>query len=450
MAFFGKSDATLNKPYLGMLKEKIENKEPIKCKLGEYIFTITPDIKRLFKIIDDSAEHRLASVLGKSGHPKPIFATKEGNIFKWNDIDKEPFSKMGGSSKSDAKTTKKQEDASLIAIEEGIKANGFKDMVSFKKQCQDKIKKVYPEVDDIWMEGFFQQQKTVVSQVGSTPFSEYSRDKGFMNEITKYVKDQYGITNKDTWDPADIWLVNDSVNVRKKLFKKIKDSTTNIAQFNTTLQGLFTAHKVIGISLKKISGKEAKWELVNMDKVKLSSSDNQFKVTDIRCDFSTKGSTDTIITAQGLTGKVTLQIRQNSKGLSNLKIEGTDKSATKARLGKAPLDMVKLLFKSYNTVFENDNKKYPHTAAEFTKVSKKYKSVFDNIKNKISTKTKSPEFIKEMLDLFNKKPDVGMSKLQQLVFINILYKTDVDECVTSIIYLCMKKGDIFGPFGKLY
>jgi hypothetical protein len=66
---------------------------------------------------------------------------------------------------------------------------------------------------------------------------------------------------KDNWNPADIWIFNTDT-------KTIKDRLTNaksIPEFNDILKKLFNDNHLIGISLKKISGK-GKGEIVDPSK----------------------------------------------------------------------------------------------------------------------------------------------------------------------------------------
>ncbi|SVD68478.1 uncharacterized protein METZ01_LOCUS421332, partial [marine metagenome] len=68
-----------------------------------------------------------------------------------------------------------------------------------------------------WLDNFYKQQEkffgvrfgnhTVSPAAGG--YQEFDRDNagGFMEYITKLVKDNYGIARKDVWNPADIWLI---------------------------------------------------------------------------------------------------------------------------------------------------------------------------------------------------------------------------------------------------
>ena len=57
-----------------------------------------------------------------------------------------------------------------------------------------------------------------------------------------------------------------------------------------------------------------------------------------------------------------------------------------------------------------------------------------------------------MVAIYQKAPDIAMSKLMQLDFLNQLFSLEnkVDRFTKSMYFLAQKKGNIFGPFGKLY
>ena len=50
-------------------------------------------------------------------------------------------------------------------------------------------------------------------------FTEFIRDGGFMKWITDLVREKYQISQKDNWNPADIWLIKD----QNKTIRMIQD-----------------------------------------------------------------------------------------------------------------------------------------------------------------------------------------------------------------------------------
>ena len=82
--------------------------------------------------------------------------------------------------------------------------------------------------------------------------------------------------------------------------------------------------------------------------------------------------------------------------------------------------------------------------------------MFERISNKVETNVKnSTEFLLVIEDKFNSdKPFVAPSILMQLHFLDELFKIRSNkkftEFWTDMLFLSIKKGDRFGPFGKLY
>jgi len=153
------------------------------------------------------------------------------------------------------------------------------------------------------------------------------------------------------------------------------------------------------------------------------------------------------------------QIRQNSKGFSNLKFEPTQRGAGAARLGKVPLSMLKVLLESYGITerdFENRWQMYPGNGQEFEDEQDDYKKMFDAIHGDVETNIQKDDFVPNVMRSFE-TTDVSngyiTSKLQQLKFVYHLLSLSTDEqniLLTEMLYLGAKKGKIFGPHGKLY
>ena len=167
-------------------------------------------------------------------------------------------------------------------------------------------------------------------------------------------------------------------------------------------------------------------------------------------------SQDTIIKVkEGTRYEYKFQIKMNSRGFSNLKFEPTMKGAGAARLGKVPLDMLKTMMRAdYKLIFTNNNSEFPKTVEEFAKEQDKFLKMWKNIKNHCQTEIRTEEeFINNFKEAFSVESDVANSKLMQLQFLDMLYskkKDEYNELLTNMVFLAMKKGKYFGPFGKLY
>ena len=105
--------------------------------------------------------------------------------------------------------------------------------------------------------------------------------------------------------------------------------------------------------------------------------------------------------------------------------------------------------------FEKANGKYPQTREEYLKRKDDFESMFDRVKRKAETGIMSKEqFSKNIEGVFIEQPYVANSKLIQLAFLDAVYKITPkkkqQEVWTDIVFLAIKKGNKFGPFGKLY
>ena len=373
----------------------------------------------------------------------------------------------GGLGASDAKSTEMQEKASMWIIKRALSDNihykQWKDVVTDPKYRE--IVAIYPAVEDNtdWQDGFIAQHKKMLQVAASRKYKEfkhYSRDEGFMDFISKLIKDKFGISQKDTWNPADIWMVENQTKIENELKKSVDKKHSTVAELNEVMRKQFQDGRLIGISLKKISGKVAKWEEVNVEDTMFADADYTFdfdmaKISLNLKDDGTFTTTDTRVVVKEGGTKYDFQLRQNSPGMSNLKFEPTASGARAARLGKVPQDMLRPLLKEYKINFVNRWQEYPASAKEYTKQKSKYMKMFASIKNKVTTnQTSQNGFHTAMLSSFaNDKMGIATSKLMQLTFLHELMKLSKkkrDALLTDMLFLAMKKGPKFGPFGKLY
>lgn len=454
MANFGKSEYSFGKPYLNLLAKDIMSKNPVKIGAKKIVIKQNDPVKKLLKEIEKGSQNGVEKLLKLGSGYAPIFEdSKTGNLYKWSEIDKSPYSGMGGG-QIDAKTTAMQERCSLYAIEMGLKVGGYKDKKKFLKDCTDEIVNLYPKVDSDWMDTFFEQQKKTCAELGRVKFTHFSRDGGFMDFITDLVKAKYGISKKDSWNPADIWLVN-NLEKNKKILISAADGP--ISQFNAVLREMYWRNEVVGISLKKMSGKTARWEEVNLNE-KGFKSDFKYHISAVKSHISVSGgkfkTTDTVITISDKNSiYAVMQVRQNTKGISNLKFEATAKGAGAARMGKVPLDMLSSLMDDYGLSLNNSHKMYPKTTADFEKQKTKFYDQYIRMEPHAETSINKTEFYENMVSGFNGDPTIAMSKLMQIDFMSQLFSLSPDkisDLITSMLFLSQKKGAVFGPFAKLY
>ena len=405
---------------------------------------------------------------------KPAAGGKKTTVFGVNGymISLESTKKTGTS--SDAASTRKQELASLWMIRAALDPSPklFKDWdaVTKDKKALQELTDIYPELITTateWQAGLCKQQATIEKKLqGGGRYTEIVREGGFMEFISKLVKDEFMIGRKDSWNPADVWVIRKGEKIEETLKTAAKGGIT---QLNHTMIQMWRRKILKGISLKAISGSKAEFEVVNVEEALFKKMDNSVFELDkieiplnlVNGEFETQDSR--IHLKEGETKLIKFQVTQNSKGFNNLKVEGTMIGAGAARAGKVPLDMMKSMMSndyknqgiSFSTgEFTNKWQDYPKNLAEFNKDKQIYVQMWNTIKDKVISgiKTKQ-EFDASFQSAWSTQEDIASSKLMQLTFIHAVLKMQEKpqkEFLTNLTFLAQKKGRKFGPFGKLY
>ena len=412
-------------------------------------------------------------------------------------------SKKKGSKSPDAASTAKQESTSAAIFELALsrKSDGWQTVEKFRndKQVEKVIregtkrhKNPYPEAyddpDNDWIEVFHKQHKTILHKLQDSKISLFNREGGFMDYISKAAR-KLGVTKKDNWNPADIWGTRGSdAEVIEKIDFAIEGdgkATQTIQQLNSLLRGMYKSKELIGISLKKTSGKEALWEEYNIEQLTLNEV-NDYRYNEIGIIINFKptdkvaktGALDTAVQLRQSGGgaEYNFQITSNDTSApnQNLKFESKPVGGAKARGGKAEIKQVEKIVEALvkekdGGTFKNKHQNYPKNLDEFLNKSiagkdlKTYKSYFTAIQNHVTTDCKNAdEFVEVISDIFNAdenkggRPWVAQSKLMQLTFIwhdlkiKKISEKQYSEFWTDMLFLSIKKGDRFGPFAKLY
>jgi len=367
---------------------------------------------------------------------------------------------------ADAKTTLMQEKASTFVFERVLKDNvtwPSPQAMLEDEETMEGIKKVYPSVEFEWMEVFWKQHVTMFKEFSNASWNvfDHSGSGSFMDYITNVIVQKFGISKKDNWDPADMWLIKSSVkqitDVIDKTVAGSKGSQT-IEELNVVMRSLYRERKLVGISLKKVSGAQAKYEEFNVKELTLDEIDEyNFPNVESKIRLDPKMSQDTVVKLTKKDGKgYKFQIKgNNSTGFSNLKWEATQIGAGAARGGKAQVDMVVQLLKDNGETFDKANGSYPKDLDEYNKRKKEFSDMYERVSKVADTETSSvDEFNKNIKAAFFERPHVANSKLMQLAFLDAVYKVKPkkkqQELWTDIVFLAIKKGNKFGPFGKLY
>jgi hypothetical protein len=393
---------------------------------------------------------------------------------------------------SDTERTRRQELTTAWLFRRALKNNTtykdvedmLRDKVFLKEIIGEKARKgIFPEVlfpaNTDWLNSFVLQQKKFFEEFSSAKFTEFSREYGFMEYISKLIKTKFGISKKDTWNPADIWCIKDESKVVREIESKIKESGLNtLPELNAMLRTMFKTRRVVGISLKK-TGQNVYYKEFNIDEGLsfIPDGENSFKVNAIRIDFkwdsnkkAFKGNYINIpftVIENGHKEEFTFGIKSNSLShFKNLVFTPKSKEKTEAQEGGAPIGMLINLMKKYNiSGFTNDWKEYPKNALEFKNDQKKYEKMLSAIltNKKVEAGISSTSsFVSDMLNQYvtpisgNDTGDGSIicnSKLMQLHFVYLVCKLSpkkMDSFFTELFFLGQKRGEGFGPFGKIY
>ena len=364
---------------------------------------------------------------------------------------------------ADAKTTAMQERASAWIMKRALKDSyGYDKWTDIKKDPKYKeLEKLYPNVEEEWLKVFFAQQQTMLDEFKSVKFNIFNRDEGFMAYITNIVKGKFGVSKKDTWNPADIWCIQNQTKVEEIIDQTIDgNGSQTILELNAVLRKLFTERKVVGISLKKVSGDVAKYEEYNV-RDDAFEDDYNWDILSKKIDLTLKkdntfNTQDSHVVVGGNGAKYDFQIKGNdSVKVSNLKWEPTQDGAKAARVGKAPVDMVVKLISDNKQEFVNKHKEYPATRTKFLEEVSEYRAIFTKLKTKkvVMDVANEAAFEDNMLKVYETEPHVAHSKCMQMKFMEVLVSMTVKkqrEFMTDMVFVAAKKGKRFGPFGKLY
>ena len=381
--------------------------------------------------------------------------------------------------------TAEQEQGSAYIFDRVVNKNvdykSWEDIVADEEAYESLVKIFRGDVPDSWLMSYYAQQKVLLKEVQPPKTSKFDHSgaKSFMEYITKLClknfNSQLGLGGKkDSWNPADIWIVNGS---QSQIEKELEQSTTTIHELNSVLCQMYHDKRVMGISLKK-TGKVAYYEKVNLEKDGLIPDTKDYNypapMKAFTANFKIPAGDDMFtqdvkITIVGGGKTFVFQIKANSsdaKGGSNLKFEPTAKGSGTARLGKAPVDRVtKILKDDFDKTFVNDYKKYPGYLNEFTgnhpKGEKYFRNVLSDLLSKIDTDMKDvDDVINNIKESFGGTKDRGTNTRCKLMGLDFFYQCsklkdeDRREFITDMIFLAQKKAfkkvDYFGPFGKIY
>jgi hypothetical protein len=315
------------------------------------------------------------------------------------------------------------------------------------------------------------------------------------------------ISKKDSWNPADIWLLS-STGDANAVLKDLKENGSSIQKVNAILKLAYKNRQVVGISLKKV-GKTVKYEEVNLE-MKGATSINvihpnvwfgkfDLNVPYSNGNFDLKTNTLTVTdTKKNDVGVMRCGSNQSTPG--NITFEFKAAGSSSAQLGKVPMDLMLQLWQSpkYGLGTGRDGKhiigdlpryKGDNGVINYTVLPAKAKKealpkdptwVYWNKRVKLITKMAGVGLWKDGSTVKSQMksliPNIASLKkngvkgtitsntaasLQLVEFaymIALLYSKTTDKkfdfMFESMFYFAQKKGAAFGsrfgPFGKLY
>ena len=434
-----------------------------------YIFAETKaveNIKSAYRSADKGDSTTFKGMVGS--HPVNLTATKKTDGLQAATI------------------TKMQELASLEIFKAGIERNKiYKSVKDIRKDTYTMklINKIWKDiggldtVDDDWLENFYKQQKALLSSngIGSRNVTEFNREGGFMKYISGVVNKKFGVSGKDNWDPADIWLIRDEDKAKAEIKKIVDKPSPNFEQFQSLMRQLFNAHKntsdpmVFGISLKKVAkGEPAQIEFVNHELSFFKRlEDIQLKYVMSKCNLGQKkdkggsivmGSQDTrFIIQDGRSSTYDFQIKgNNSTNFSNLKYEPTAKGATAARLGKATVELViTTMQENFGLSFTKDNTSYPMDENQIEKERDNIINMIKSIQKKgcDTVETDPVQCYENLKFAMLDAPWTANSKIQQITWLSkilSLPRKKLDSFSTEMLFMAKKEGTRYGPFAKIF
>ncbi len=432
-------------------------------------------------------------------------------------------SEFGGKAGAPSTTpsTAEQEKVTLKIMEILLKKNGYNPLnkkeeklqSDFDKFAKKDLSKLWPGIlgdskaAREWYKHFFLQFKEIeqTTKLPNDIFDFYHYDE-FMSFISDLVTagppaplpntgrtkkwPKFGvISQKDSWNPADVWLVNKKGTAYKKLLKEI-EQCKYISQVNAVLKRAFKGKDnggkpvVAGISLKKSSGKALHYELVNL--AYKGSSLPQVEYGGMVLDLPWSNGVPDKVTSmlyvtemtQGNKSNKEAMMRIGSSGTANLNLEFGAKGGA-AQLGKVPKT---LATKRIQNLPGLGGVELPSGNAAEASIpennsdakAKIWQNKIREIKNYSGTGRKGifkipsaytvDNFIDNIIAAKNSEKWKGEVQQKVLIVIQIMefaylltqiYKgvrsrDGFDDFVEDLYYYSQKKGSNFGPFGKLY
>ena len=461
MALFSKADLSKSK-YIVSIVAKIKKGTKIKVKDGKsYLFKRTKNIDSLEKVQTDFPKY--SKILYPNNKWDYIFQDGK-KYFTFTDIDKAPFSGMGGKSRN--ALGKALSDAGELATVMSLQKK-----IATAEDTKQSIFVRDPEAFADWYNTFQLTGPAVKKIVGSLTSYDIIHDatdkSNFGKTITEFLnKSKLG--KSDSWNPADVYIIKK--NEREKVIKALKKivetydiSDGLINMFNNKLYNLYENKILYPISLKQIIAEKANVDYTNVPG-QTKVSDYDIEISKFNCNLTTEGKEIGLFTFTNNDTKkqINLQVRGFPHGYGTAQTEITsDGTPTGGRLGKIPTKVVDSVMSQYKDARINSIKYFgtpkPFSDFDETKLKETYKmyeTVIKDTKVFNEKKISYKEFVKT-INIAKSNMDIAENMVMKIQGLKIMHffiknKKDLSGIMNKMINGAKKISDSNGFFIKIY
>ena len=462
MALFSRADLSKSK-YIVSIVAKIKKGTKIKVSDGKsYLFKKTKDIDDLEKVQTDFQKY--SKILYPNNKHAFIFNYDKNAYFRFVDIDKAPFSGMGGKSRNTL--GKALADAGELATVMSLQ----KDIKTAKDTGQP-IFESNPEAFADWYNTFQLTRPAVKKIVGTINSYDIIHDatdnSNFGTTITEFLK-KAKIGNSNSWNPADIYMVKKSARVKvindlKKIVETYDISDGLVNMFNNKLYEFYKQKILYPISLKQIIAEKANVDYTNVPGT-IKVSDYDIQIAKFNCNLTTEGKEIGLFTFLNKDTKkqINLQVRgfPHSYGVAQTEIT-SDGTPSGGRLGKIPTKVVDSVMSQYKDARINSIRYFgtpkPFESFDKNKIKETYKMYETVIKESKVSNQKSlsyKEYVK-IINIAKSNMDIAKNMAMKIQGLKIMHffvknKKDLSGIMNKMINGAKKISDSNGFFIKIY
>ena len=462
MALFSRADLSKSK-YIVSIVAKIKKGTKIKVSDGKsYLFKKTKDIDDLEKVQTDFQKY--SKILYPNNKHAFIFNYDKNAYFRFVDIDKAPFSGMGGKSRNTL--GKALADAGELATVMSLQ----KDIKTAKDTGQP-IFESNPEAFADWYNTFQLTRPAVKKIVGNINNYDIIHDatdnSNFGTTITEFLK-KAKIGNSNSWNPADIYMVKKSARVKvindlKKIVETYDISDGLINMFNNKLYEFYKQKILYPISLKQIIAEKANVDYTNVPGT-IKVSDYDIQIAKFNCNLTTEGKEIGLFTFLNKDTKkqINLQVRgfPHSYGVAQTEIT-SDGTPSGGRLGKIPTKVVDSVMSQYKDARINSIRYFgtpkPFESFDKNKIKETYKMYETVIKESKVFNQKSLRYndYVNIINIAKSNMEIAKTMAMKIQGLKIMHffvknKKDLSGIMNKMINGAKKISDSNGFFIKIY